>query len=250
MHDRSLVVSLHDVSPHTFAACAEIVTQLEQIGVSRCSLLVIPDHHHRGHFLDDSRFCEWLKELVTRGHEAVIHGYYHRRERRTKEGVVAKLTTRVYTADEGEFFDLERATARDLVTKARDEFRSLGLEPTGFIAPAWLLSDEAEAALRDLGIVYTTRLGSVLDLITMRRADSQSLCWSVRSGWRRVVSLGWNRFLFRRLQLNPLLRISVHPVDLQHDAIWRQILDLAKDSLQSRTAQTYEGWVSEKALQV
>lgn len=247
MNDRSLVISLHDVSPHTFAACSKIVTELARIGVNRCSLLVIPDHHHRGHFLDDSRFCEWLKVLVERGHEAVIHGYYHRRSRRTGEGVAAKLTTRVYTADEGEFFDLERSAAAELVSKAREEFRSLGLDPTGFIAPAWLLSDKAEVALRDLGIQYTTRLGSVLDLTRMQRTASQSLCWSVRSRWRREVSRVWNRFLFQRLQANPLLRISIHPVDIEHPAIWQQILRLTEAGLQNRSAQTYEAWVSASA---
>lgn len=246
MNARSLVVSLHDVSPHTFAACRRIVETLEEIGVKRCSLLVVPDHHHRGHFLDDSDFCQWLKELVARGHEAVIHGYYHRRTRRAGEGVIAKLTTRVYTADEGEFFDLERSTAAELVSKARDEFRTLGLEPSGFIAPAWLLSEQAEQALIDLGIRYTTRLGSVLEFPDRRKTESQSLVWSVRSGWRRVVSLGWNAFLFGRLQSNPLLRISIHPVDLQHPAIWKQVLQLTRHSRRTRTPHTYESWVSEQ----
>src|SRR5688572_15980822 len=104
MDDRSLVVSLHDVSPHTFTECRKIVAELARIGVSRCSLLVIPDHHHRGHFLDDPDFCGWLKELVRQGHEAVIHGYFHQRPRRADESISAKLTTRVYTADEGEFY--------------------------------------------------------------------------------------------------------------------------------------------------
>lgn len=246
MNARSLIVSLHDVSPHTFAACRRIVETLEEVGVKRCSLLVVPDHHRRGHFLDDPEFCEWLKALVARGHEAVIHGYYHRRARREGEGVVAKLTTRVYTADEGEFFDMERAVAAELVSKARDEFRTLGLEPSGFIAPAWLLSEQAEQALVDLGIRYTTRLGSVLEFPDRNRTDSQSLVWSVRSGWRRVVSFGWNAFLFGRLQSNPLLRISIHPVDLQHPAIWRQVLQLTGHSLRTRTAHTYESWVSQR----
>src|SRR5687768_6218119 len=97
---RSLVVSLHDVSPHTLEACREIITQLAAAGVSRTSLLIIPNHHERGHFLDYPEFCGWLRELVALGHEPVIHGYTHRRTRRTAESVSAKLTTRIYTADE------------------------------------------------------------------------------------------------------------------------------------------------------
>lgn len=247
MRDRSLVVSIHDVSPHTARACRDIVAELEQLGVTRTSLLVVPDHHRRGHFLNDSSFCEWLSQRVQNGHEAVIHGYYHQRARRTDESLTAKLTTRVYTADEGEFFDLDRSAAAELVAKAREEFRTLDLEPSGFIAPAWLLSDEAEQALRGLGIRYTTRLGSVLDLTEERKTNSQSLVWSVRSGWRRVISLGWNASLFRRLQTAPLLRISIHPVDLQHPAIWRQIVRFTATALESRTSHTYESWITREA---
>ena len=62
-----------------------------------------------------------------------------------------KLTTRVYTADEGEFYDLDRADAATLVNRGNAELRELGFTPRGFIAPAWLLSEEAETALREVG---------------------------------------------------------------------------------------------------
>ena len=157
---RALVVSLHDVSPQTRGACAVILGALAALGVPRCSLLVIPDHHRRGHFLADAACAAWLRAQAAAGHELVMHGYYHERARRDGESVGAKLTTRIYTADEGEFFDLERAQAAALVEKARADFRQLGVEPAGFIAPAWLLSAEAEETLRELGCGYTTRLGS------------------------------------------------------------------------------------------
>lgn len=240
---RSLVVSLHDVSPHTRAACAEILGELARGGVERCSLLVVPDHHHRGHFLADAKFCAWLQAQAAAGHEVVIHGYHHRRERRAEESARDKFTTRLYTADEGEFYDLDRASAAALVTKARDEFRQLDLATPGFIAPAWLLSRDAEDALRDLGIEYTTRLGSVLDFKTGITHRSQSLVWSVRRGWRRWTSLRWNAFLKQRLATNPLLRISIHPVDLQHAAIWQQIGELVTRALADREPLTYERWL-------
>lgn len=240
---RALVVSLHDVSPHTHAACAAILEKLAALGVPRTSLLVIPDHHHRGHILADASFRTWLQAQAGAGHEIVIHGYYHRRERRAEESARDMFTTRLYTADEGEFYDLDRATATALVTKARDEFRQLDLATPGFIAPAWLLSRAAEDALRDLHFEYTTRLGSVLDLQNSVTHRSQSLVWSVRSGWRRWTSLRWNAFLFHRLSAHRLLRISIHPVDLQHAAIWKQIRELITRALADREALTYERWL-------
>jgi predicted deacetylase len=240
---RTLVVSLHDVSPRTRDDCQAILEELARLGVPCCSLLVIPDHHHRGHMRDDPGFAEWLREQAEAGHEIVMHGYYHQRERRAGESAWDKLTTRLYTADEGEFYDLDRAGAAALVTKARDEFQGLGLTPTGFIAPAWLLSETAEDALRDLRVEYTTRLASVVDLESNRVHRSQSLVWSVRSGWRRWTSLRWNALLFRRLAACPLLRISIHPVDLRHPTIWQQIGELAAEALADREPLTYHAWL-------
>ncbi len=238
-----LVVSLHDVSPKTRADCTRILREMRTWGVKKCSLLVIPDHHRSGHFLQDSAFCAWLREQAKAGHEIVIHGYTHQRARRGGEGLAARLTTEVYTADEGEFYDLDRASAHALVAQARVEFRQVGVAPTGFIAPAWLLSKEAENALRDLGIEYTTRLGSVVDLQKSRAYRSQSLVWSVRSLWRRVTSLAWNALLFRLLAHHGLMRLSIHPVDFHHPAVRRQIRSLIARAIAVREPLTYAAWI-------
>jgi predicted deacetylase len=220
------------------------VDQLKSIGVLRLSLLVIPDHHGRGHFLQAPEFCRWLKDRAAEGHEIVIHGYFHRRERRAREGLVQRMTTRVYTADEGEFYDIDRAQAAELVKRANSELHDAGLQPRGFIAPAWLLGEDAESALRDAGCEYTTRLRTVSDLKTGKVHKSQSLCWSVRAAWRRVVSLAWNAALYRSLSHEPLLRISVHPVDIDHASIWPQIRRLIADACISRTPMTYLEWIT------
>lgn len=239
---KALVVSIHDVSPFTREVTEKALEALRADGVERCSLLVVPDHHRRGHFLSDPEFCDWLKARAAEGHEMVVHGYYHQRERRKGEALVQRFLTRHYTADEGEFFDLDRQQALERVERARQEFRSLGLSPTGFIAPAWLLGLEAEAAVRTAGFRYTTRLGSVLRFTDGRHWRSQSLVWSVRSGWRRSVSRRWNAALFRRLASNPLLRVGVHPPDLSFDRIWDQVRAIVRQALEDRTAITYEQW--------
>jgi len=246
MSRRGLVVSLHDVSPETQAASSEILAQLVALGVPRCSLLVVPDHHRRGHFLADAACCAWLRAQAAAGHELVMHGYHHQRARRREESAGTKLTTRIYTADEGEFYDLDRAAAAALVERARADFRQLGVEPAGFIAPAWLLSGEAETALGELGCAYTTRLGSVVDLQGRRVFKSQSLVWSVRNAWRRQASRAWNALLFRALAANPLLRISIHPVDLRHPQIWRQVGELVTRALADREPLTYHAWLGGK----
>lgn len=241
---RALVVSIHDVSPLTQQAAQTILAALENLGVSECSLLVVPNHHRRGHFLDDKNFCDWLVAQGRAGHEIVIHGYYHCRERKLSESLWQKLMTRAYTQDEGEFYDIDEARAAHLVGKAQAEFATLGFHPAGFIAPAWLLSREGEGALRRLNIAYTTRIGGVLNLANDKRHDSPSMVYSARSGWRRALSLAWNAFLFRWLKSNPLLRVGIHPPDSGHPKIWRQITKTIARALENRTPMSYGKWVS------
>jgi len=248
MSARALVVSIHDVSPLTRESVSRILADLAGAGIGRVSLLVVPDHHHRGNITADADFGSWLRDLVVAGHEAALHGYLHQRERRAHESARTRFFTRLYTAGEGEFFDIGYDDARKILARGRDELAQVaGVQPVGFIAPAWLLSAHGERAARDLGFAYTTRLKAISDLATGRVHDSQSLCWSVRGRWRRVVSVGWNHTLFQRLRPNPLLRLSIHPPDIGYPEIWRQILSLARQAGADREAMAYRDFVSRYA---
>jgi predicted deacetylase len=240
---RALVVSIHDVAPVTRPQVEQMLAQLTRAGVRHCSVLVVPDYHRTGRSLGDPAFAEWLHDLGARGHEIVIHGFAHQRARRVGESLRQKFVTHVYTADEGEFYDLEYDEASRLIREAQNEFTAGDFHPTGFIAPAWLLSAEAERAALDAGFRYTATLRAVRDFASGEEFLSQSLVYSVRSAWRGTVSLFWNRMLFRRLTNNPLLRLGLHPPDIDHPGVWRQINALVANALQSRTPTTYQEWL-------
>ena len=236
---RALVVSIHDVAPSTRAKVDKILASLAGHGVHTCSLLVVPDYHRLGRSLADRSFCSWLHALAVNEHEIVIHGFFHQRARRRNENARAKIVTRIYTADEGEFFDLGYDEALRLIRKAQEDFKTHDFHPTGFVAPAWLLGAEAERAVIDAGMSYTTTLRTVRDYHGDRTIPSQSLVYSVRSGLRRISSLAWNRSLFRRLTSNPLLRLGIHPPDIDRAAIWKQIGEIVSEALLDRRAMTY-----------
>ena len=237
---RALVVSIHDVAPVTRSPVERMLARLARAGVPHCSLLVVPDYHRTGRSLGDPACREWLQELGAQGYEIVIHGFYHQRARRAGESTREKAVTRIYTADEGEFYDLGYEEASRLMSAAQNEFTAHGFHPAGFIAPAWLLGAEAR---RDAGFRYTTTLRGVRDFASGEESISQSLVYSVRSRWRCAVSLFWNRVLFRRLTKNPLLRLSLHPPDIDHEAIWRQIEAFVAEALRDRQPMTYLEWL-------
>ena len=243
-----LVVSVHDVAPSTQLIADKMLTELAKCGVRNCSLLVVPDYHHQGGSMRDRQFVAWLRDLESAGHEIVLHGYFHQRPRKPQETFVDKLVTRFYTQDEGEFYDLGYDEALRRIKTARDEFREAGFKPSGFIAPAWLLSSEGERAARDAEMEYTTRLQNVRDLRSGEIFPARSLVYSVRNGWRRATSLAWNAALSRVLKNKSLMRLSIHPPDHSNPEIWRQIVDLVRATDGTRTPTTYQDWVAEQRM--
>ncbi len=243
MADRALVVSLHDVSPATLAECRVIMQDLAQAGIDRVSLLVIPDHHRRCPISSDEAFLNQLADWQTAGHEIVQHGYYHMRAPRREESIRQRAITRIYTAGEGEFYDLTYERASELLAQGRQALAAGNFEPVGFIAPAWLLGGKAERAVRDAGFAYTTRLGSVLRFSGNYCHRSQSLVYSVRSNWRVLTSLVWNNLLAASLTGNQLVRLGLHPPDWRHATVRRQALAKAENFAAKRTVTTYADWV-------
>ena len=243
---QALIVSVHDVAPATRAAAERIIAELSHHQVPVCSLLVVPNYHHRGSSMDDRDFVRWLQDLEAQGHEVVIHGYFHERPRRDGERIREKFLTRFYTNDEGEFYDLDYDEALRRITRARDDFGKAGLRPRGFVAPAWLLGSAAERAAVAAEMEYTTRLTGVRDLRFGDNFHARTLTYSVRNGWRRVASLVWNGALARQLAGARLARVSIHPSDMDHPEIWQQILRLTDRLIGDRMATTYSDWIAER----
>ncbi len=243
----AFVVSLHDVSPLTRDVFTAMLKELAEVGVTKTSLLVIPNHHHRGHMLDDAGFCRWLEGLSREGHEVVIHGYYHQRSRRADETLRQRWVTGVYTMGEGEFYDPSYDEAASLLARAKEDFAKLDVPaPRGFIAPAWLLGSAALSAVERARFAYTAYLTGIYS-IARKSYDSrqnfmrsQSLVYSCRDAWRRACSLLWNAQLRRRLRTSSLLRLALHPPDFQHPGIWRQVRRFVGEESARRGVMTYQ----------
>ncbi len=246
----SLIVSLHDISPQTFGAARRQVEELCNLGVGRTTLLAIPFHHGRKRLDADPALCAWLRALQTMGHEVALHGWRHDlvgiNPVRDMDPVRGRwFWENIYTNREAEFLALGREAARERITRGLTMFRDLGLLARGFIAPAWLMSRATGEAARDLGLPYTNTISEIIQLPTGRRHPARSCVWSVRAHWRRLASQAWNRLLFQRLTAAEPLRISLHPCDTEHPAIWRQIRHMIRRALEDgRTPTPYAEWLT------
>ncbi len=98
--------------------------------------------------------------------------------------------------------------------------------------------------LAELGFEYTTRIGEIIPLRRgqdNRVKSSQSLCYSARAAWRRVASGVWNKYLFERLRETDLVRLSLHPSDLEFPLLRRQIDQIVRSALKRGFAPTTYG---------
>lgn len=223
----AVCVVLHDVAPARWDGCTRVLAQLRRVareaGVELpVSLLVVPRLH--GDAAVPVPYLRWLHRQARVGHELVLHGLTHRDDAAPPpRGPAERLLRQAYTAGEGEFAALDGATAAARLAEGRAWARQHGLAVRGFVAPAWLLSPAARAAVAAAGFEHTSTLTEVVALPEGCALHARSLVFSTRSAWRRALSWAWVGAL-GRLQLRagaPLLRLELHPGDADHPALLR-----------------------------
>jgi predicted deacetylase len=244
--NRRLIVSFHDLHPGSRDHCQRFIERCRALGADALSLLIVPRFHGRPPFTSDPEFVAWLGELAAAGHDLCLHGNLHRADR-IAGGLKAQVTGRIYTAGEGEFHHLTEAEAERAVADGLALFRSARLPVYGFTAPAWLISDAARRVLVRSGFLYQTLWDRVELLQSGESLPAPTLVYSSRSAWRRLVSRLWVPFFLRWNRNRPLLRLAVHPVDLDHPAVEAQLYAVLEAALEVRTAVTYRDLVPEAA---
>ncbi len=162
---RSIAVAIHDIEPATFERCAVIRDWLNDHGVDRVTLLVIParDLHPLGE--RSPEMVTWLRERECRGDAIAQHGFHHMRSRRTsrsRKALADLRAARVRGRDEAEFVGLDVAETRRAVESGRRVLKLAGIEPRGFVAPSYAYTP----ALRE---IVSARFGWWAELLHLRR---------------------------------------------------------------------------------
>jgi predicted deacetylase len=196
---RAIAVALHDVEPATFERCALIRDWLADHGVDRVTLLVIPapDLHH----FHDTRpeLAGWLAERARAGDAIAQHGFAHRRLR---------------GGGPAEFRGLDGDETRRAVHAGRRVLKLAGVEPRGFVAPAYAYTD----ALREVLAVSFDWWAS-LGRLHRRAAEAVTPAFTPALGLdgataARRVAAPW---LLRAgaAMCGEVLRLDLHPADLE-----------------------------------
>ncbi|MFI9723037.1 DUF2334 domain-containing protein [Streptomyces sp. NPDC052396] len=207
----AFVVSVHDVASWSFDQTRHWVDELDARRVP-ATLLLVPGPWRGPCLADDPALASWAREAGRRGHETALHGWTHQAVpgggpgRRRLNAVLARGCA--------EFCALERRAAQDRLERGLDALDSVGLAPCGFTPPGWLASRGTMAALRALGLEYTTSHLAVHDLRTS--AVHRMVALSHRPGGpgeragARLMTAAVRHWSARGTPF----RIALHPADL------------------------------------
>jgi predicted deacetylase len=238
---QTIAVALHGIEPATFERCALIRDWLDDHGIDRVTLLVIParDMHPVGE--RSPEMIDWLAERRRTGDSIAQHGFRHPGTRRG--GSARGLLGPTQGRRSAEFVGLDSSETRRAVDAGWRVMKLAGIEPDGFVAPAYAYTEALRQTLRLrfawwAGLLRLYRAPT--DPVSITTGEPLTPAWSLATNGplRRALSPALIR-VGSRFPASTL-RLDLHPSDLQHP---RHIMALERvlgRVAGTRTAVTYQ----------
>ena len=208
----ALLVSVHDVTPAHADALERVFALLEEIGVGRYALLVVPEWHGAWPLADHPEFTAMLAERQRAGAEVLLHGLTHD-EAGSRRTPLQHLRAWGRTAREAEFLSLTADEAGRRVDFGAAVLRQAGLEPVGFVPPAYFHGRGLDGVLRERGFAVTEDAWSVIRLADGARFRAPAVQWSTRTRLRAAAGVGIAALRRPFDRPRGLLRFAIHPPD-------------------------------------
>ena len=217
-----LLTSIHDVSPRFEGEVDRLFDLLTPHTGNRVAMLVVPNHWGSAAIVPGSAFASRLRSWAEGGIEMFLHGFFHR-DTSSHQRTHDRFRARFMTAGEGEFLGLSEAQASARLHDGQALLEDvIGRPIDGFVAPAWLYGSGALEALAQSSVPIAEDHMSVWAPATGRvLARGPVITWASRTRLR----LGSSLLAAATLRRWPMkvLRVGVHPPDVNHQAIVRSI---------------------------
>lgn len=217
------LLAIHDVWPGNFPLVAGYLARLRALGARRIALLAVPAYHGAPPMDGSAEFIAWLREEESRGTELFLHGYHHlmgelcgRASSGGRRNAWGRFVNRRLVEREAEFCGLPRAERSRLFGAGMEAWERTGLPLSGFVAPTWHGSPPRED-LRASGIVLWETRFRLVHVPTGRSALVPPLAWG-RSASGGVTLTGGEPWRLGLMRL-PLLKVALHPGDLESDGV-------------------------------
>ena len=232
----ALCVAIHDVAPATCTECLHLLRAVREVADIPLTWLVVPHFHDN---VQHSRAYElMLDALLAQGHELALHGLTHRDTAPLRGRLVPRLLRTVYTEREGEFADIDGDDARRRIEQGLAWFAQRGWPVDGFVAPAWLLGQQAWQAVTEYSFTYTTTYSHFHLLRPARKLLAPALVYAARNRAGRALSPPLATLMAQAASALPLIRVALHPRDAHHPALVLHAQRLIERLLGTREAVT------------
>ncbi|MFI4992992.1 MAG: DUF2334 domain-containing protein [Solirubrobacterales bacterium] len=244
---RKIAVALHDIEPATFARCAAIRDWLDDHGVDRVTLLVIParDLHPLGE--RSPEMASWLAARRRGGDSIAQHGFQHMQLRRG--AFSGQALAHAHSGRSAEFVGLDRNETRRAVDAGWRVLKLAGIEPDGFVAPAYAYTP----ALR---LLLPEKFRWWAGLMRLHRTlaaegDPRQLlapAWGMGTDSMARRALSPSLIRAGSLLAGRTLRLDLHPADLQHSRHLTALEWVLHRAGPHREAITYDELVAQRGV--
>jgi predicted deacetylase len=234
-----LLISLHDVTPFHFARLLKAEALFQDMGLRKLTYLFIPNYHGRFASAENHEFVAWCRGPRPFEIEWQLHGDHHLEAAASANGQALSWADqwrrRLLTAGEGEFLALDAEAQRAKLASGRAAFRQcLGYDPSGFVAPAWLFNSKLPGLLKEMGFQCTEDRHRIFELREGRSVRSPVVTWATRTTLLKYGSIVMAPVLGQLRKTAEVLRIAIHPFDMDHDQTVASIRRLLNGVVQDR----------------
>ncbi|RMA92516.1 polysaccharide deacetylase family protein [Hydrogenothermus marinus] len=199
-------ISIHDITKTNMENVIKIIFFLEDLGIKKISLLLIPKYHNKEDILE---IKDYLKDIIP-NREIILHGFYHKADKVN----IFNIKNRLFTSGEGEVLNLSLKEFENRLREGLKLLNSINLYPEGYIAPAWLIKKENIKLLKKYGFKFTTTRYGIYDLINNRYIFSPVISFSCRGIIESISVRTFTVQLKLYKSFLNFLRLAIHPCDI------------------------------------
>lgn len=248
----SVSVTKHDVSPAQEKAIKDKRLELEDLGVDKLNILIVPNWHGQYDLRKHNKFVDWLLERYEKGDELLLHGCYHESHKRKGHylSVVDHIMGEWIAGGQAEFQNFTYDEAARIINISKKILKEAGLleKITGFVPPWWQIREEAIKAVKEAGFDFVISATPAEIFLKQQvpirwfKTGKIDRSYEISSEPKKPLSYftrGYGRFAEIKYQNSELIRVAYHPPDDFNEDLAGFQDSLVKRLLSKRKLVTY-----------